>query len=110
MTEQPKPASQPGHPEVLVSITRYTVSVLPADDINHKYFALHVELKASGWVVTDGHSYYAADGTWQPSLGLAHRFPDYGDALTFARETAPEMTVNGSTATEVWQRGQAADG
>lgn len=91
-------------PEVLVSITRYTVSVLPADDINHKYFALSVELKPNGWVVTNGHEFYAADGTWQPSLAFAHWFADPDDALAFAREAAPEVVVNGRTATEIWQR------
>ncbi|HEY9353645.1 MAG TPA: hypothetical protein VIP28_10355 [Nocardioides sp.] len=94
-------------PEVTVSVTRYTVSVLPAADINHKYFALYVELKSGGWVVHSGHEFYAEDGTWQPSEWRAHRFADYDDALAFARETAPEMTVNGHTATEVWQRARA---
>ncbi|MBC2903182.1 hypothetical protein [Streptomyces cupreus] len=91
-------------PEVIVSITRYTVSVLPARDINHKYFALHVELKHGGWVVHSGHEFYAEDGTWQPSESLAHRFADYDDALALARKKAPEMTVNGHTAVEAYRR------
>lgn len=119
--DQPRPAMtmreireglghvQPGQPEVIVSITRYTVSVLPADDINHKDFALYVELKPGGWVVHDGHVAYASDGTWQPGQGLAHRFADYDDALAVARRKAPGMTVNGRTAAEVWQHTQAEE-
>lgn len=91
-------------PEVIVSITRYTVSVLPADDINHRYFALFVELKPNGWVVTDGHRFYATDGSWQPSQSLAHRFADFEDALALAKEAAPDLTVNGHTAVDAWHR------
>lgn len=97
----------PGEPEVLVSITRYAVSVLPAGDINRKYFTLFVELGRDGWVVTDGHAFYAEDGTWQPAQWLARQFADYDEALALAREIAPEMTVNGHTATEVYRRTQA---
>lgn len=98
---------KPGEPEVLVTATRYTVSVLPADDINHKYFALHVELKPSGWVVHNGHEFYTSEGGWEPSLARAHRFADYEDALSLAREAAPELTVNGHTAVEAYQRTRA---
>lgn len=98
---------KPAEPEVIVSIARYAVSVLPPGDINRKYFTLFVELARDGWVVTDGHAFYAEDGTWQPAQWLAHRFADYDDALALAREIAPEMTVNGHTATEAYQRTQA---
>lgn len=91
-------------PEVIVSITRYTVSVLPADDINHRHYALHVELKPDGWIVGDGHRYYHPDGSWQPGQGLAHRFADCEDALAVAREAAPEWNANGLTATDVYHR------
>lgn len=100
---------QPGQPDVLVTVTRYTVSVLPAGDINHKYFALQVELKAGGWIVHTGHEYYAEDGTWQPSQAVAHRFADYDDALAFAREAAPELTVNGRTAVDAYRRTQGGE-
>lgn len=100
--------TQPGRPEVIVSITQYAVSVLPADDINRKTFTLFVELKRDGWTVHDGHEFYAGDDTWQPSAWRAHHWPDHDDALAFAREVAPEMRVNGHTATEVWRRTQEA--
>ena len=116
MTGQPRPAmtmreirdalghTTPDQPEVIVSITRYAVSVLPADDINHRYYALHVELKPRGWVVHNGHEYYATDGTWQPSQSLAHHFADLDDALSLARESAPDLTVNGHTAVDAYRR------
>lgn len=80
--------NQPTAPEVIVWITRYTVSVLPAADINHKFFALYVELQRDGWTIGDGHVYYAEDGTWQPSGWKAQRFADYDDALVLARQLA----------------------
>ena len=98
---------QPGQPEVLVSITRYAVSVLPANDINREYVALHVELSREGWIVHDGHGGYDADGGWEPGRLGAHPFADYDDALALARELAPGLTVNGHTATEAYQRTQA---
>jgi hypothetical protein len=91
-------------PEPLVTITRYEVSVLPQGDINRKYFTLFVELKRDGWVVTDGHAFYAEDGTWQPSQWLARHFADYEEAVSMAREIAPEMTVNGHTAVDAYRR------
>lgn len=91
-------------PEVLVSITRYAVSVLPPGDINRKYFTLFVELGRDGWTVHDGHFAYQGDGTWQPGQGTAHRFADYDEALALAREIAPEMTVNGHTAVDAYRR------
>ncbi|MFI5814921.1 hypothetical protein ACIA7S_28680 [Streptomyces sp. NPDC051643] len=103
--EQPLPeaASDPaGAPEVIVSITRYTVSVLPADDLNHKHFALTVELKPRGWIVHNGHEYYGPDGTTELSQSTAHHFADYDDALDLARRTAPGLAVMGRTATEAY--------
>ncbi|MFF3928195.1 hypothetical protein [Streptomyces hirsutus] len=92
----------------LVSVTRYTVSVLPADDINHRYFALHVELKSRGWVVHNGHEFYTEAGVWEPGQATAHHFADYDDALAVARKAAPDVTVNGHTAVEAYQRTQEA--
>lgn len=100
---------QAGQPEVIVDVTRYTVSVLPADDINHRTFALYVELKRDGWIVTDGHEYYGPAGSRELSQSTAHHFADYDDALALARELAPALTVNGRTATEIWQRTQEAE-
>lgn len=97
---------QPGQPEVLVSITQYTVSVLPADDINHRNFALTVELTPRGWIVTDGHSGYDTDGTAHHGEARWHPFADYDDALAVARRLAPGLTVNGHTATDAYRRTQ----
>lgn len=91
-------------PAAIVSITRYTVSVLPTDDINHKAFALQVELKPRGWVITDGHAYYGPDGSEEYSQSTAHHFGDVDDALGLARRLAPGLTVNGHTATDVYNR------
>lgn len=91
-------------PEVLVTITRYTVSVLPADDINHRSFALYVELKPNGWVVHDGASGYDADGAEHFGQTWRHPIADYDDALALARRLAPTLTVNGDTATDAYRR------
>jgi hypothetical protein len=91
-------------PEVIVSITRYTVSVLPADDINHRYFALNVELKPRGWVVHNGHEYFGPDGARELSQSTARHFADYDDALALAKRLAPGLVVNGHTAVDAWHR------
>ena len=95
---------KPGDPEVIVSVTRYAVSVLPPGDINRKYFTLFVELGRDGWTVHDGHGSYGADGEWEPGRLNAHAFADYDDALALARRLAPDVTVNGHTALEAYQR------
>jgi hypothetical protein len=87
-------------PEVTVNITRYTVSALPADNINHKHYALHVELTRGGWIVHDQHGGYDIDGDWAPGLAVAHKFADYEDALALAKKLAPNVTVNGYTVTD----------
>jgi hypothetical protein len=97
MTDKPTP-------EVIVAVTRYTVSVLPADDINHRYFALTVETTRRGWIVTDGHGGYAADGSWTPGPATAHAFADHDDALALAKELAPKVSVNGHTAIDAYHR------
>jgi hypothetical protein len=95
-------------PEVLVSVTRYTVSVLPSDDINHRYFSLYVELKPRGWVVHNGHDFYTADGAWEPGQATARHFADHEDALAVARKAAPDATVNGITAVDAYRRTYSA--
>lgn len=117
MTEQPAMTmreirdrlrgTKPAQPQVLVAVTRYTVSVLPPDDINHRYFALYVELTPRGWIVTDGHSGYDADGIGHHGEARWHPFNDYEDALAVARRLAPGLTVNGHTATDAYHRTHA---
>lgn len=99
---------QPGEPNVLVEVSRYEVSVLPADDINRKYFTLFVKLTRRGtWVVTDGHGGYDRDGNWTPGRDSGIEYVDVKDAIGLARRLAPNVTVNGHTATEAYRRTQA---
>ncbi|MEC4016034.1 hypothetical protein [Streptomyces sp. H27-D2] len=102
--------AQPGQPDVLTAITRYEVSVLPADDLNRKFYTLLVERTRRGtWVVTDGHAGYLEDGHGTPGQATAHQFADYDDALALARRLAPDMTVNGRTATEAYRHTHQED-
>ncbi|GAA2732132.1 hypothetical protein [Streptomyces nogalater] len=94
----------PQTPDVIVSLTRFTVSVLPANDVNHKAYALQVELKPHGWVVHDGHVYFDPDGSEAFSQSTAYHFADHEDALALAKRLAPGLTVNGHTATEVYHQ------
>ncbi|MFD7922483.1 hypothetical protein ACFV3R_25065 [Streptomyces sp. NPDC059740] len=95
-------------PSPLTDITRYEVSVLPADDINRRYFTLYVEKTRRGkWVVTDGHGGYDRDGNWTPGLTSGIEYADVEDALALARRLAPNVTVNGHTATDAYHRTQA---
>lgn len=92
-------------PEVIVSITRYTVSVLPTNDINHRYFALFVEPTRRGtWVVTDGDGGFGTDGKWTPGRDSGAEYADVDEALGLARRLAPGLTVNGHTAVEAYHR------
>lgn len=95
-------------PEVHVDVTRYEVSVLPAGDINRRYFTLYVESRGGGkWAVTNGfRECVGRDGIWShdslPSERAdewlaAHRF-DLDTALQLAKQVAPNITVNGHTA------------
>lgn len=95
-------------PDVLVTATRYTVSVLPDDDINRRYFEVYIELTPRGWAVHDGHAGYD-DGAGE-HVGETHRHPlaDYQDALDLARWLAPRLTVNGRTAVDAYRRTHAA--
>lgn len=109
-----------GHtdPPVQVDVTRYEVSVLPADDINRKHFTLYVEYQrhwypgGGQWSVHDGHDCFSADGVQADGITVygrdddwikAHRF-DLETALALARKLAPNVTVNGHTATEAYRR------
>lgn len=104
-----------GHtkPKPTVTATRYEVSLLPEDDINRPVYTITVESRGDGrWAVCWMRECLATDGTWShepiPSsrddAWLAnHRF-DLDTALRLAREQAPQITVNGMSATEVFKR------
>jgi hypothetical protein len=89
-------------PPVILAVTRYAVSVFDPTERDHRYYALHVELRPRGWVVTDGHAYYGPDGATEPSASTAHHYPhdDHAQALALAAELAPHLEVNGITAAE----------
>ncbi|MFD9721062.1 hypothetical protein [Streptomyces sp. NPDC059076] len=98
---------QPSMPAALVDVTRYEVSVLPATDINRKLFALHVErTRRDTWIVHNGHGAYDIDGDWAPGTALAHEFATAEEALDLARRLAPNVTVNGHTATHAYHQGR----
>lgn len=103
MNDTPE-ADRPNDPQVATFVTRYTVSVLPPDDINYRCFALQVELAPRGWIVTDGHSGYDADGNRHHGEPRHHPFEDGGEALALARRLAPGLTVNGHTAIDAYHR------
>lgn len=97
-------------PDVLVTATRYTVAVLPLDDINHRAYALYVELTHVGpirravWVVHDMGGGYGPNGGWTPGIFSGAEYQDVDDALALARRLAPNRVVNGVTATDAYRR------
>jgi hypothetical protein len=103
-------------PEPSVRVTRYEVSCLPEDNINHRYFKLHVEHRGSGhWIVCqDGlpRLCLGRDGTWEYESAvddewIAMRTFDEETALALAREAAPDVTVNGYSVAHFLQRAAA---
>lgn len=100
-------------PEPTVQAIRYEVSLLPEDDINRHVFTIDVEYRgADRWAVTRHGSCLGADGTWDFGVKQydrsdawldTHRF-DLDTAIRLAREAAPDVVVNGHTATEVYRR------
>ncbi|MFF8482369.1 hypothetical protein [Streptomyces antibioticus] len=104
-------------PEPNAQATRYEVSLLPPGDINHHLFTLHVEWRGDDrWAVIRHGWCLGSNGKWDyervPSEREDewlswHRF-DLDTALALAKRHAPNVTVNGRTAVEVWQRTHAA--
>lgn len=91
-------------PEVTVTATRYTVSLLPANDINHHTYALNVVLRHDGWGITDGFSWIEGPGGhWHIDRHEALTFAELDDALALARRLAPGYRVNGRTAAEAYR-------
>lgn len=106
-------------PVPLVTTTAYTVSILPEDDINYRYYAITVEWRRGlGWAISCMGFVLGADGEW-----VVDRAPDDGreewleshhfgqaTALEMATEAAPHVECNGITAFEAWHKtvGKAA--
>lgn len=96
----PIPAARP---------TRYEVSVLPENDVNHHLYAITVEDRGGDrWAICWMGECLSAGGTWdyepRPSSRDddwtdAHRFT-LGAALHLAEQAAPHVTVNGITAAQ----------
>lgn len=102
-TDGPEPSqgtTAPGSLYASIWATRYAVSCLPIDDINARYFTLHVEYRGDDqWAVMDGPFGLFADGRRDFEHLQGDRF-DVLTALELARQQAPLMTVNGRTLEE----------
>lgn len=99
--------------DINVQITEYTVSALPEDNVNHSLFQITVAYRGRGlWAISRHRMCLGRDGEWDwesmPSERtdewLAdHRFPLH-EALYFAAEELPKLTVNGLSAADVLAR------
>lgn len=91
-------------PEPTVIISQYTVSCLPIDHPERRYFEMYVSQRRNrGWYVMDGFYYFTPTGesTREPSP-----MPQ-GEALELAKRLAVLMTINGWTVADVLTRGGA---
>ena len=100
-----------------VRATRYEVSLLHEDDINAHLYAVAIESRGHNggpelWAVTWMGRCLDAHGAWDyepiPSSRTddwlaEHRF-DFQTALRLARQAAPGVTVNGTTAAQIAAR------
>lgn len=109
-----------GTPEVAVHATRFQVTVLPLDDVNASNWSLTVEYRGRDrWAVLRGaRMCLSRSGSWDyefiPSERedewiAEHRF-EYAEAIRLAIKHAPDIVVNGMTATEVLERVNARAG
>ncbi|MFB7359614.1 hypothetical protein [Streptomyces gardneri] len=97
-------------PEVLVEATRYSVSLLPRDDVNFNTFVLYVQLRRDGWGITDGLGWvegYTGFMTLDSYEALV--FAELDDALALARKMAPNIGAPGRTATDAYKRRMAEE-
>lgn len=98
-------------PEPTVTVSGYTVSVLPEDNMNHYVWALHVEYVGNGnWCVRHVGSCLTKKGDWiwEPSNSgktktflKRTRWDNAEDAIAAAKKAAPRVMVNGRTPTDV---------
>ena len=105
--------------EPFVKATCYRVCALPEDNINHRYFVLHVEYRRGDqWVVCqpgDLKLCYGKDGSWEWESGVdnawvANYRHDFDTAMRLAKDAAPLVEVNGRTAAEVLARSEVSRG
>ncbi|MFF0546978.1 hypothetical protein ACFYTF_29490 [Nocardia thailandica] len=81
-------------PDPTVTVTEHTVSCLPIDHRDRRYFEVQVKRHRSGnWYVTDSFEFYgaAAERRSMPALMTEP------EAIAVARQIAPAMVVNGHT-------------
>lgn len=99
-------------PDVAVHAIEFRVSVLPLDHIDADIWSLTVSWQGQGrWVVRRGRSWrLSRNGSLdlvpsEPTVDwiAAHRFA-FAEAMRLAVEHAPNVKMNGLTATEVLQR------
>jgi hypothetical protein len=100
-------------PEPFVEVTRYEVSIFPADADPRRHFTITIEWRGpDSWAVLDSPFCLGADGVWeyepQPSNRddawiETHRF-DLDTARELASKAAPYLVVNGRSALEVYRR------
>jgi hypothetical protein len=99
--------------DVEVTVTRYTVSAIPENNINRPHLEIEVVYRGDGmWAVSRHRECLGTDGQWEwePSPSnreddwlATHRF-DLDTALQLAQEAAPHLTVNGHTVEQVLAR------
>ncbi|MEU1088909.1 hypothetical protein ABZ401_19100 [Streptomyces sp. NPDC005892] len=107
--KEPALPEQPEQPEPIVTTVRHEVSIFPVGDINRKYFTLRVDQTRRGtWVVTNGTYGYGGDDRWHFGYDSGAEYDNPDDAIALARRLAPDLKVNGATATEVYNRTRAA--
>lgn len=103
----------PGVPSVAVQITEYEVSILPEGDINRPLYTINVSYRGEGrWAAVRHHACLNSKGEWSYELRPSEREDDWlaehrfnrMTALELARKAAPQIVVNGQTATEAYQR------
>lgn len=97
---------------VTVHPTRYEVCALPADHRDRRHYVITVENRGRDrWAVVHNGLCLAVDGEWddEPSPSeqddqwlYGHQY-DFAAAMLLARDAAPNVEVNGRTATEVAQ-------
>src|SRR5580700_2860866 len=106
-----KPAAST--PEVQIVISRVWVSLLPEEDRDYQHFKISLESRGKDrWAVCWGSMCLSNGGKWDyepmpssrtPSYLARHRF-SLDEAKTLATKMAPKITVNGTTALQLWER------
>jgi len=93
-----------------VRATEFQVSILPADNVNTSTWSLTVAYRGFGkWAVLNGFGCLSKAGDWDYEIQPSEREDDWlaehrfglAEAIELAKQHAPDIRVNGLTATEV---------